>query len=261
MGMFGCFKKVQFTRCFVFVAILAFFITGSAFALEDEASLQHIEKWVNGMAVTAEGVYLSDCWAIDDTNVSQSRYVLLDQNCTEVMRVEKYPEDVSGDDTEPCAKHTISLSLVLPDETSGQVGITLENTSAVYTLFFSEVNGYASDLTLYPGTYQIVDVEVASDIDGAYKVENYTEINTLSNGFATLQIQKQAVNAENGAPPVEGSSDKENNDTNGGGSVFKPKESTLLADTVKTAGAVVVLLAVYAWIKYRRAKSEEIQSK
>lgn len=261
MGMWNVFNKkiAILAMCLTFVAVCC---SGSfVFAYEDAADLPQIDQWVNGMAVTADGVYLSDTWAVDKTGVSLREYVLLDQDCFEVMRVAKYPEDIENGDTTPATKYDVMVSAVLPKGATGDAYCTLISDYAVYFVSFLESEGHCAKLSLYPGVYRIADVELANDSDGAYHVENFSQIDTSVDDAVMLEFAagkaEENDEAEDGAAGGSGNSDGSAGQEQKQDNVQNTRGSELLADTVKTAVAILALLGVYVYIKRKREKSEE----
>lgn len=258
MGFCGVFKR-KGLQCLlvIFLVFLCFILLSPTAHAADEAStLPHVVKWVNGFAVSDSGIYLSDTWAVDDTGVSSKKYVLLGQGSEEVMRIENYPEDLTDGDTAPCEKYSMTISLDLPDGVSGDVYITLENAVAEYSVTFSEENGYQAVGEFYPGVYEITDVELASDVKGAYRVGNYHQIDVSSDLSVSLEVTKAGADAEAGpgADVAPGNSA----DSGSAGSATEDNNE-LWSDTIKLFVVVSVLFGIYAVIKYRRQKSEEMK--
>lgn len=260
MDIYRVFKgKVwQYVQAVFFALVVIFCLSSTVYAAEDVSTLPHVAKWVNGLAVSDSGVYLSDTWAVDDTGVSAKKYVLVDQGSEEAMRIENYPNDIADGDTEPCEKHSVVASLDLVDSVSGDAFITLENDAAEYSVSFSEGAGYKADLELYPGVYEVTDVEVAGDLSSTYRVSNYHQIDVSSD----LTISLEVTNADMAAGGEEGANaDNGEDDASGseGSSATSEDDNELLGDTIKLFVVVTVLFAIYAVIKYKRAKSEEIK--
>lgn len=280
----------RWLRCVCLAAAFVFCLSSTAFALEPEEDLPHVDRWVNGLAVSADGVYLGDTWAVDDTEIAElasKRYVLLDQGCVEVLRTQSYPDGVKGDDTEPCEKKKLTASLTLPDGMTGGVMVTIENDAAMYHLSFNEAGGYQATIEVYPGVYEITNVEVSSDVRGDYAISRYSQLDIASDitvPFAVIPgSQEETVPGSTEVSDGEatgdadgkvkddglgnGDSNKDDGDSNGnedagdaaGGSNRDVKDDELLGNTVRMVGTMGVLLGVYGVIRLRRERALKAQ--
>ena len=258
--MVGCssFKsKVWRYVQLVFCAFVVFScLCQNAYASENTDELPIITKWVNGIAVSENGTYLYDTWAVDNTGISDKKYVLVNQNYEEALRIKNYPEDMTDGDTKPCEKFSFSASLDVSNDVSGDIHITLENEFAEYLVTFSENSSYKSELVIYPGVYEVTDVEVTGDLIGKYRVSNYSQIDVSSDLSVSLKVTKDGASGENAAgEPSDNTAASDNQPA----SDVSEDNNELLEDTIKLVIAVAVLFSIYAVIKYRRSKSEEIK--
>ena len=263
MGNFSRRLKGQWLRGLCLVLVLLCAMSGTAFATEpqDVGELPHVAKWVNGMAVTEDGVYLEDTWAVDDTGVSERVYVLVGQGCMEEMRVERYPENITDGETMPCPKYDVAAALVLPEGVSGDVMVEIESSWAVYSVVFREAEGYNADMALYPGVYRITDVEIAGDVDGTYAVGNYQSFDAATEKVLTFEVEvaEEAVDEGDDAVGGEVNADDTDSDSSTDEEGNALKDNELFWDTVKTVLLVIVLLLIYVALKRKREKSEEKQ--
>ena len=106
----------------VFIVILAVLLIFScvlpAFATETEGNedLPHITRWVNGKAAGSDGAFLYDTWAIDDTDVSEAKFVLVNQDGIEALRVKNYPQDINNGEQTTVSVYDVELSLKYPKD-------------------------------------------------------------------------------------------------------------------------------------------------
>lgn len=258
MVIFKMFKSKRWhsVQAAFLTAVVVFCLSGTAYAAEDVSTLPHIVKWKNSNAFSDDGAYLSDTWAVDDTGVSDKKYVLVDQKNQEVLRVENYPDDLADGDTAPCEKYVLNAALVLPEGASGDVYITLENKGAEYSVTFKESDEYKANLNVYPGVYEVADVEATGDLRGTYSVSNYSQINANSDLTVSFEITNSVgdISGE-AASPTDGAEDS-GEDSSAAGNF---KDNELLWDTVKLFVVVTVLFVILAVVKRRREKSEEME--
>lgn len=245
--------KNSFVRGRVIVCILLIVMVAClaipALAAENTEELPHVGKWKNGTAFTADGVLLFDTWAKDDTGVSEKTYVLLSEGGTELMRVNKYPEDITDGDTTPCVKHSLTFSLNVPNGTTGKLSVYFASDAAEYIVYFSEADDYTSSVDVYPGTYKIDAVDGSVETEGTYTVSNIQEVNASADSTFSLDLVLSKDNTSNEVPPTTtGTGEK----TDAG----EQRSSELLRNTIKLVVAVVVLIGAYGFIKWRRARSE-----
>ncbi len=222
-----------------------------AFAAEID-DLPHIVKWVNGGAQVADGSYLNDTWAVDDTGVSKNKYVLINQDGLEEMRVAKYPDDISSGNTAALTKAKGTFSLAVPENIVGEVAISFESDAAVYDVYFNESNTYTASADFLPGTYKVKSVEVSSDLNGQYKLQDDVVVDVKDKAFSVnLKVEKLAQE--------ETTKEVEDNNNDGVLSTFKGFDSNgdLLKDTIKMLVAVAVLFIIYSLIKRKREKALE----
>lgn len=261
--MHGRFFGVRRLLVVCLAVLMVFGVNQPALAVESAEELPRVVKWVNGMAVGDDGSYLQDTWAVDETGVSEKGFVLVDGSGVEVLRVKEYPGNIQGGDSAACKRILMDFSLVLPEGAEGDVYVTLENAAAKYSLTFSEKTEYQVRVELYPGTYEIVDVELAGDLDGNYLIQNGTSVDTSKETVRVFDItadRDENVDG-NGGVVNDGSADDnagdvEEEDVNG----MEEKNRELLWDTVITIVLVVLLLGAYLYIKRSREKQQEIRS-
>lgn len=246
--------------CLSFVLAFFIFLSSSFLVSATEQELPSISCWVNGLALSDDGTYIRDSWAIDETNVSSKKYVLLGQNGEETMRVAKYPEDISNGDTTPCEKYSLSLSFVVPEGLSGDVIVTFEGKGVLYSFVAPEDENYCFEAEVYPGVYEITEIEAMSTAQGTYKVDEHTEIDVMDSDYTGSFVIVPEDSGETESASTEATEDVEDGQS---GSFFwndsgTEEDDELWSDTIKLAITVTVLLAIYAFIKHRREKSEEI---
>lgn len=238
------------------VLLMSFTISSSAFAEKD--SLPEIVRWNNGAAQTTDGTYLSDTWAIDTTNVSNAKYVLINQDGLEEMRVKNYPDDISAGNIVSTPTYVVSLKLRVPESITNEVVITLENSNATYILVLNEENAYSKSESFYPGEYEVGNIEVA----GTEQKYSLSEDLLLNVSDKDLSISLELTELRSVADGSEGGSEGSSEEAEGESALDVVKKfdtnGDLLWDTVALCIAVVILLAVYVFIQYKRKKAEEI---
>lgn len=242
--------KVVLSTVLAFVFILSSCIGSYAFAEEKE--LPHIVRWVDGAAQTSDGTYLRDTWAIDDTNVSESKYVLIGQDSLEAMRIKNYPDDISNGETTVCPTYTGSFSLSVPDGVTGEISVAFENANASYTVVFNESNSYKASAKFLPGTYEASDIDVVTDTDDKYGLKRDFSF-TVSDKEVSYSLELVSLSSES-----EDTTDSEDEGLLDNVGKFD-ENNDLLKDTVKLLIAIAILFIAYAFIKRRREKAEEIK--
>lgn len=242
------FLKTLVLTGLLIVCSISFCVPASA--LTDKAELPEITRWVNGAALSTEGLYLSDTWALDSTGVSSYEYVLINQEGTEEMRVKNYPGDISTGNSITVGKYKVTFSLAVPEEITNEVVITLENDFSEYSVAFNEGNSFSASDNFYPGEYTVKSIE-ATGSDVAY---------TLSREFIL------SVDDEGKTVPlalVEDTSAAANGGAQEGGmlGIVKAVDSNgdLLWDTIKLLIACGILFVIYLLIQRKRKKAEEIR--
>lgn len=219
----------------------------SAFAFTEKDALPEVTRWVNGAALSSEGIYLSDTWAIDSTDVSEHKYVLINQESTEQMRVANYPDDISAGSFVNSTVFDISFELSIPKDIKNDVIVTLSNDSAEYNVTFNESEAFLRTLKLYPGDYQVTTVEVSGSED-KYSINEDFSLNVNSNKTVSLSLLKDTTDVQ----------EKTNDDSMLG--IVKAIDSNgdLLWDTIKLIIAIGILFIAYSLIQRKRKKAEEI---
>lgn len=244
MKYIKAFLKV-FSLTLVIILTSGLILNVSAFA--DAEDLPHVSRWLNGAAVASDSSFLRDTWAVDDTNISEKKYVLLDQDGIETMRVAKYPSDISNGNVTPVQTYYADLKLTLPDKVSGEVILTFKNDIATYFIYFNEKNSYKTSTEFIPGEYEVSEIDVVLDSENEYKLtDSYTLKISNKNVSETLEIADESTVGKN--------SNKNKGNKN---DILEGKED-LLSDTVWLLIGVAALFIVYAFIKFRRRKEEEI---
>lgn len=231
------------------IAVMLFGAILPAFAAEGD-NLPRVVKWVNGGAQTVDGSFLNDEWAVDDTGVSDKKYVLINQQGTEEMRVAKYPDDISGGNTDVAPTYKGSFSLAVPESVTGEVAITFESNAATYDVYFNEGNKYSAHMNFLPGSYKVKMVEVASDLESEYGLQDNTVIEVKDKAFSfNLKVEKRVQEEVTDEKEDEGIFNRVSSyDTNG----------DLLGDTLKMLVTIAVLFIGYSLIKRRREKQTEV---
>ena len=241
----------------IFVAILAILLILSsvipAFAAENEDTLPHIERWINGKASGPDGAFLYDVWAVDDTGISEFKYVLVNQEGTEALRIEKYPEDVTNGEEKTLKAYDVELTLKYPEDVDSEIILTLENKNALYYIYFNEQNNYTSTTPILPGEYKVTYVDVVTDTNNTYRLKNNIPIEVKDMPIkTTLEIERLIYDFKK----VE----KESEKTSEVAEVIKSFDTNgdLLGDTISLFVFFVVVFGVYLYIKRKREKAEEI---
>lgn len=243
----------------------------------EEPDLPTIQRWVNNAAQDADGGSVRDTWAVDNTGVSDGKYVFVDQMGNELFRVKNYPEDYSNGVYVTIPLHEANIALITPEKIDSEIVITLENNSVVYDVSFTAENAYKNTGEFYPGQYKIINVEVTGDLDGVYQlsgVDNVAmtggestsvtwelqKVSTASPGNNNESENSETTGAEKGETTgVTNTGEQEDNGVDVVGIINSfDTNGDLLPDTIKLLVAVVILFVVYGVIKYRRKKLEEI---
>ena len=129
--------KNTYKKIFIVVlsVLLIFSAVFPAFATETTEELPHITRWVNGKAAGSDGAFLYDTWAIDDTDVSDSKFVLVNQDGIESIRVKNYPQDINSGGETIVNTYDVELSLKYPKDVESEIILTLENKNALYYVY------------------------------------------------------------------------------------------------------------------------------
>ncbi len=252
-------------RAALVVCVLAVFALFGAelsvAAVTPADSLPVVKQWFNGAAKGEDGLYLYDTWAVDETGVSESKYVLIDQNSLEVFRVNKYPEDMEAGNTIAAPLHKLEFQLTVPEGLTEEVLVTFENNVCVYTISLTKDNEYQGQFKVYPGEYKVSDVEVpAAGKDVAFQLAKESSFVVSDDNLSvSLELQKNVVAESGNAESAENAPSGES----GGVNVFETisgfdKNGDLLKDTVTLIFWIIVLFVVYGVIKWRRKKKEEL---
>lgn len=244
--------KVLWLIVLVCFLLISFSFSSSAFAEKD--SLPEIVRWTNGAAQSTDGTYLSDTWAVDKTNVSNAKYVLINQDGTEELRVENYPDDISSGNTVATPTQVVFFKLQVPESVTSEVIITLENASATYTLALNEENTYSKTESFYPGDYKAVDIEVADSKQEYSLSEDFL----LSVFDEDLSISLELIESGSAANGSETDSEVANGESALDIVKSFDTDGDLLWDTIGLCIAVVILLVIYVLIQHKRKKAEEI---
>ena len=250
--MFIKFFKSISLCALVLVSVVFSCVSVSAEEYVPKENLPHISQWLNGAAISSYGDCLNDTWAVDDTDVSAKKYVLINQDGTETMRIEKYPEGISSGDTSVCPTYNVTVSLSVPDNVSGQVDVTLLNDNAEYTLSFSEGNSYKCSAKILPGGYSVSGIEVYNDLNGDYSFKDNLRLN-ISNKDVTAVWQ--LLGGENAAGNSSDSVEKTDADGNvvleSTGFLSSEDKTSFLKSTLFFFGLFVLLCIVYGVYKFR----------
>lgn len=250
---------MKFGKSFKLITLCAFLLVTvlfSSFAVSAEEyvaeeNLPHVSRWLNGTAISSYGGALNDTWAVDDTDVSDKKYVLIDQESVEIMRVGKYPEGISSGDTSVCPTYNVSVSLSLPGKVSGMVDVTVENDDAEYTLSFSEENAYKCSVKVLPGIYKVSGVEVYNDLDGDYLFKNSLRL-TVSNKDVVAVWQLLDGDNSSGDSESVAKTDADGNEIpEPSDSSSDDDKSSFIKSTIFFFGLFVLLCIVYGVYKYR----------
>lgn len=248
--------KNTYKKIFIVVlsVLLIFSVVVPAFATETNADLPHITRWVNGKAAGSDGAFLYDTWAIDDTEISDSKFVLVNQDGIEAMRVKNYPEDINNGGEAIVKTYDVELSLKYPKDIESEIILTLENKNALYYVYFNEQNSYTATTSILPGEYIVTYVDVVTDTEGNYGLKDNDFKLEVKNKAVKEKLQIVRINSnsekveEEAKKAEEDSSDIRNFDSNG----------DLLGDTLKLCFFVIILFSVYLYIKRKREKEQEI---
>lgn len=240
-----CLKGFVLTGLALALAICA---AVPASAVVPVKELPEVTRWVNGAAVDTNGMYLSDAWAIDNTGIADAKYVLINQNGTEEMRVNKYPDDIAAGKFVYTEAYDISFKLKVPNEVKNEVNLTFESGSAEYTISFNESNAFAQTERFYPGEYNVTNVEVVGIEDEYSLNEAFTLFVTDKTAEVSLEIVKISKNDDE-APEDSVLGTIQAIDSNG----------DLLWDTIKLFIALGVTFGIYLLIQRKRKKAEEIK--
>lgn len=250
-------RKVLATGLALF-SLLFCVSTGSVVFAED-AKLPVVQKWVNGAALSSDGVFLRDTWAVDESGLTDSKYVLISQDSTEVFRVKNYPDDVSAGATVTTPTYSVPIKLSVPESLTGELILTLENDAAAYTVSFTESNRYEGSCILFPGQYRVTDIEATSDGTAVYEIKGQPVLKVdneaVSTSWELLRVGTPAENTAQKTPP----SDDDGVDVLGVVQGFDTN-GDLIKDTVSLVISLIVLFGVYGVIKYRRKKKEELNN-
>lgn len=240
-----CFLKKAVLIGLVFVFSMCAVLPASA--LVPAKDLPEVSRWINGAAVDANGIYLSDTWAIDNTGLSDDKFVLINQESTEEMRVKNYPDDVALGNFVHTKTYNVSFDLKLPNDIENEVILTFESSAAEYTVSFNKEDSFSQNASFYPGEYNVTNIEVTRSENTYSLSEAYTLYVTDKDAKASLEIVKAL---------------KDENDTQNESplDVVKAIDSNgdLLWDTIKLFLAVGATFAAYLYIQRKRKKAEEI---
>ena len=234
---------------------------GSVSALTPVEDLPVVHRWMDGAAQAEDGQYLHDTWAVDKSGVAKAEYVLINQDSTEVFRVNSYPADVNAGNTITVPQYTTSFELSVPEGLTEEVLLTVENDACSYTVSLLQDNGYKGTGTFYPGEYTVTAVEVPAMENVSYGLTQDAvfvvsdDKLTVSMGLKQVGDTGATVGGDNGA---EGEEDGVLGVDVAGTINGFDRNGDLLQDTVFLALGVIVLFAVYGIIKYRRKKKEEL---
>lgn len=242
----------------IFVAILSLllllFSVIPAFAAEKEENLPHIERWINGKAAGSDGAFLYDVWAVDDTGISEFKYVLVNQNGTEALRIKSYPEDLTDGEPKTLLAYNAELTLKAPEGIESEIILTLENEHALYYVYFNKENGYTTTTAFLPGEYKVTYVDVVTDTANSYVVKGDFTLTVKDESVkSNLEITQVVSHVEETVEPEPGKFSESSKviksfDTNG----------DLLGDTITLFIFFVIVFSVYLYVKRRREKAEEI---
>ena len=242
----------------IFIAILSLLLLFSslvpAFATETTEDLPHITRWVNGKAAGSDGAFLYDTWAIDDTNISDSKFVLVNQDGIEAMRIKNYPQDINNSEQTSVSVYDVELTLKFPKDVESEIILTLENKNALYYVYFNEQNSYTATTAFLPGEYMVTYVDVVTDTEGNYGLKDNDFKLEVKNKAGKEKLEIVRINSdsekveEEALKAEESSSGVRNFDSNG----------DLFGDTVRLFVFMVILFGVYLYIKRRREKEQEI---
>ncbi len=223
-----------------------------AFAAGEESELPHIVRWVNGKAAGSDGAFLYNTWAVDDTDISDSKYVLLSQQGTETIRIAKYPDDITDSEAKPIETYDVELSLKRPKDVESEIILTIENKDALYYVYFNEENNYKATTTFLPGEYAVTYVDVVTDTEGKYGLKDDSLITVknkdIKSKFTVVRINSDVTKAAEKIDEEKKSS-LSDFDTNG----------DLFGDTMGLFLCVTILFAVYLYIKRRRERTQEMK--
>ncbi len=261
--------KRSVIRVFTFVFAMVFVMSFSvnALAVVDDSGLPRVDRWVNGMATASDGSFLYNTWAIDETGVSANKYVLLDENAVEVNRSNEYLGENTVLDVVVCPTYEGNIKLLLPDGVSGEVILTIQNAKALYHVCFNEENGYEAATFFYPGIYSIVSVDVANDIDTKYVLSQDIAIDVSNSDVsAFLEIVKKGEPVTSEAETSVVETEKISTEEVASSTEIEKvsfssfdRNNDLLSDTLVLFACVAGLLIVYAFIKHKRQKDQEIK--
>ena len=242
----------------IFIVILSVLLIFScvipSFARETNEELPHITRWVNGKAAGSDGAFLYDTWAVDDTNVSDSKFVLVNQNGIESMRVKNYPQDINNSEQNTVNVYDVELTLKYPKDVESEIILTLENKNALYYVYFNEQNSYTATTSILPGEYMVTYVDVVTDTKGEYGLKDNdfkleVKNKAVKEKLEIVRINSNSEKVEEEAKKVEeNSSGVRNFDSNG----------DLLGDTIRLCIFVIILFSVYLFIKRKREKEQEL---
>lgn len=247
-------KVIRHSKFVLVAVVVCAVLVGTCFpvaAFTAEEELPHVTRWVNGAAQSDTGTYLFDTWAIDDTGVADSKYVLIGQDSVEAMRVANYPDDISKGETSFAPTYSGVLSLAIPDEVNGEVVVTIENEGALYTVSFNGNNSYKANVSFLPGVYKVTGVEVLGKTGDTFRLAENMTFTVADNDF-TAKIKLIST-----ASDVSSSGEQNGNGVRDTVTGFD-RNGDLAGDTVKMAIAVAVLFIGYSLIKRKREKAEEI---
>ena len=244
----------------IFIAILSVLLILScvlpAFAAENNEDLPHIARWVNGKAAGADGAFIYDSWAVDDTNLSDSKFVLVNQEGTETMRIKNYPDDINGGESVTLNSYNVELTIKPPKDVESEIILTFENKNALYYVYFNEQNSYTAITPFLPGEYMATYVDVVTDTAGNYG---------LKDDFKLL-VKDKAVKDKVDIVRINSDSEKVNAETEkkqdiGTGIKNFDSNGDLLTDTLAMFIGMAIIFAFYLYIKRRREKAQEINKK
>ena len=244
----------------IFIAFLSLLLLFStlipAFAAENVENLPHIAHWVNGKAAGEDDVFIYNTWAVDDTDVSDSKYVLLNQEGMEVLRIKNYPQDINNGEDNTLKTYVGELTLKRPKGVDSEIIVTLENKDVLYYVYFNEQNDYKVTRELLPGVYTVTYVDVVTDTESNYAIKDdfklvvkekpvTAKLEVVKIKSDSKKVEKEDKSSENSRPIPK------NFDSNG----------DLLGDTIRLCIFVIILFSVYLFIKRKREKEQEINKK